>query len=69
MTMEYLKGNSGRARLYIIKYTTKFQDFCKKTNSLRFIVLMKSEKNCVNRKSILIGSRSDDVRLYFAFRS
>ena len=29
-----------------------------KTNSLRFIVLMKSEKNCVNRKS-------DDVSLYF----
>ena len=30
----------------------------KKTNSLRFIVLMKSEKNCLNCKS-------DDVSLYF----
>ena len=32
------------ARLYIIKYLTKFLDFCRKTNSLRFIVLMKSTK-------------------------
>ena len=31
-----LKGNSGLARLYIIKYTTKFQDFCKKNELATF---------------------------------
>ena len=57
-----LKGNSGLARLYITKYTTNSKAFAKKTNSLRFIVLMESAKNCMNRKS-------DDVSLYFTSRS
>ena len=56
MDSNTLKETSDLARLYIIKYLTKFLDFCKKKSELAtFYSFDEIHKNCWNCKSILIG--------------